>query len=292
MLDEADGFQDGNPEEEAEYWKNVLQTLSSVSNDPLTSQQKEALTILFRLVRQGSTLTLTQNFRWVQAPCWLDKFVTFIKLFPSNGGISGFRKLFKILVQLLPLIDASQPSKVTSDVAVIIQVLRTITEMFKKPALTPLFADFTELLLMKVMRLFEGAHKENKEVSDNSVRLIGNVRLTGRVIHRLIDWFQVVRHAETCCSAMATVLPVDTTLKMLNAFAHTKEHPVNMYAVKTITKVVQHRNKELIQPHLKQTMTALIEVSRTYLGVSGSLLGLWLIIGGLHFRRTTASIRP
>ncbi|KAK6619988.1 hypothetical protein RUM44_006388 [Polyplax serrata] len=204
MLDEADGFQDGNPEEEAEYWKNVLQTLSSVSNDPLTSQQKEALTILFRLVRQGSTLTLTQNFR----------------------------KLFKILVQLLPLIDASQPSKVTSDVAVIIQVLRTITEMFKKPALTPLFADFTELLLMKVMRLFEGAHKENKEV---------------------------VRHAETCCSAMATVLPVDTTLKMLNAFAHTKEHPVNMYAVKTITKVVQHRNKELIQPHLKQTMTALIE---------------------------------
>ena len=117
---------------------------------------------------------------------------------------------------------------------VITQVLRTITEMFKKPALTHLFADFTELLLMKVMRLFEGTHKDNKEV---------------------------VRHAETCCSAMATVLPVDTTLKMLNAFAHTKEHPANMYAVKTITKVVQHRNKELILPHLKQTMTALIEVN-------------------------------
>lgn len=74
------------------------------------------------------------------------------------------RKLFKILVQLLPIIDSSQPNKVISDVTVITQVLLTITEMFKKPALTPLFADFTELLLMKVMRIFEGAHKDNKEV--------------------------------------------------------------------------------------------------------------------------------
>lgn len=203
-LDEPDAYQEGNPEEEAEAWKTVLQTLTSTENDSLTSQQKEALTMLYRLVRQGSTLTLTQNFR----------------------------KLFKILVQLLPFIDSNQTNKVISDVAVIIQVLRIVTEMFKKPALTPLFADFTELLLMKVMRLFEGAHKENKEV---------------------------VKHAEICCSAMATVLPVDTTLKMLNAFAHTKDHPVNMYAVKTITKVVQHRNKELVLPHLKTTMTALIE---------------------------------
>lgn len=62
-LDEQDGYQEGNPEEEAEAWKSVLQTLSSVGNEPLTGQQKEALTLLFRLVRQGSTFTLTQNFR-------------------------------------------------------------------------------------------------------------------------------------------------------------------------------------------------------------------------------------
>lgn len=151
--------------------------------------------------------------------------------------------------------------------AVITQVLRTITEMFKKPALTHLFADFTELLLMKVMRLFEGTHKDNKEV---------------------------VRHAETCCSAMATVLPVDTTLKMLNAFAHTKEHPANMYAVKTITKVVQHRNKELILPHLKQTMTALIEVNNKsihrsiYRTIKSQFFFLVLVLE----RLTTASTRP
>lgn len=129
--------------------------------------------------------------------------------------------------------------------------------MFKKPALTPLFADFTELLLMKVMRLFEGTHKDNKEViisKSQTERIISKVELTRSVP-------QVVRYAEMCCSAMASVLPVDTTLKMLNAFAHTKEHPANMYAIKTITKVVQHRNKEMIYPHLKPTMTALIEVS-------------------------------
>lgn len=62
-LDEPDAYQEGNPEEEAEDWKNVLQTLSSTENESLTSQQKEALTMLYRLVRQGSTLTLTQNFR-------------------------------------------------------------------------------------------------------------------------------------------------------------------------------------------------------------------------------------
>lgn len=67
-LDDADGFQEGNPEEEAEAWKNVLQTLGSVNSDPLTSQQKEALVLLFRLVRQGSTLTLTQNFRYREKP--------------------------------------------------------------------------------------------------------------------------------------------------------------------------------------------------------------------------------
>lgn len=64
-LDDGDGYQEGNLEEEAECWKNVLQTLSAVNSDSLTSQQKEALTLLFRLVRQGSTLTLTQNFRYL-----------------------------------------------------------------------------------------------------------------------------------------------------------------------------------------------------------------------------------
>lgn len=62
-LDEQDGYQEGNLEEEAESWRNVLQTLSKVECDSLTSEQKEALGLLFLLVRQGSTLTLTQNFR-------------------------------------------------------------------------------------------------------------------------------------------------------------------------------------------------------------------------------------
>lgn len=59
---------------------------------------------------------------------------------------------------------------------------------------------------------------------------------------------------------MGTVLPPDVVIRVLNPLITTGEYPVNQGAIKMLTKLVEQKSKEVIEPHLAEIMPGLIKV--------------------------------
>jgi hypothetical protein len=60
---------------------------------------------------------------------------------------------------------------------------------------------------------------------------------------------------------MGTVLPPDIVIRVLNPLITTGEFPVNQGAIKMLTKLVEQKSKEVLEPHLADVMPGLIKVS-------------------------------
>jgi hypothetical protein len=60
---------------------------------------------------------------------------------------------------------------------------------------------------------------------------------------------------------MGTVLPPDVVIRVLNPLITTGEYPVNQGAIKMLTKLVEQKSKEVMEPHLGDVMPGLIKVS-------------------------------
>jgi hypothetical protein len=60
---------------------------------------------------------------------------------------------------------------------------------------------------------------------------------------------------------MATVLPPSVVIRVLNPLITTGEYPVNQGAIKMLTKLVEQKSKEAVEPHLAEVMPGLIKVS-------------------------------
>ena len=92
---------------------------------------------------------------------------------------------------------------------------------------------------------------------------------TNPVIHEKVmkfcEFLQVERAAESCATAMASVLPTDIVTRVLNPIVKTGDFPVNQAAVKMMTKVADHAavrddNREFILANLHDIMPGLIKV--------------------------------
>jgi len=59
---------------------------------------------------------------------------------------------------------------------------------------------------------------------------------------------------------MGTVLPPDVVIRVLNPLITTGEYPVNQGAIKMLTKLVEQKSKEVVEPHLAEIMPGLIKV--------------------------------
>jgi len=59
---------------------------------------------------------------------------------------------------------------------------------------------------------------------------------------------------------MGTVLPPDVVIRVLNPLITTGEYPVNQGAIKMLTKLVEQKSKEVIEPYLADIMPGLIKV--------------------------------
>lgn len=70
---------------------------------------------------------------------------------------------------------------------------------------------------------------------------------------------QVVRCAEQCAAAMA-VCPFEVVVGVLNPLITTAEYPMNLAAIKMMTKLVEHHGTEICDEHLKDVMPRLIQV--------------------------------
>jgi hypothetical protein len=59
---------------------------------------------------------------------------------------------------------------------------------------------------------------------------------------------------------MGMVLPPDVVIRVLNPLITTGEYPVNQGAIKMLTKLVEQKSKEVVEPHLAEIMPGLIKV--------------------------------
>ncbi|XP_067003312.1 CLIP-associating protein 1-B [Anabrus simplex] len=140
-----------------------------------------------------------------------------------EGSLTAIMEHFKLLLRIL-LEHLSRP-----DAPVQVQVLAILTEMLKRRALASCFQDYVELLVLKVLQSYKDASKE------------------------------VVRAAETCAATMGTVLPPDVVVRVLNPLIMTGEYPVNLAAIKMLTKLVENKSREVVEPFLADVMPALIK---------------------------------
>jgi len=108
-------------------------------------------------------------------------------------------------------------------------VLSVLAEMFRKPSMGACFHNYVELLILKVLE----CHKDNSK--------------------------EVLRSAEACAATMGMVLPPDVVIRVLNPLITTGEYPVNQGAIKMLTKLVEQKSKEVVEPHLAEIMPGLIK---------------------------------
>ncbi|XP_037076913.1 CLIP-associating protein 1-A-like [Pollicipes pollicipes] len=116
-------------------------------------------------------------------------------------------------------------------------VLSAFTEMLRRDCVAPLFHPYIELVFVRVL----DAHCEPSERD-------------------------VVRAAEQCAAAMAGRLPPDSVVRVLNGLVQTGRYPVNQAAIKTLTRLVEQHNRELVLGFLPEIMPSLLKVTRVGVG--------------------------
>ncbi|KDR12058.1 CLIP-associating protein 1 [Zootermopsis nevadensis] len=162
---------------------------------------------------------------------------------PGCEGTEAERKA--VLMQLIRLIRECSTLVVMENFKTLLRVLldqltkpegsvralalTVLAEMLKKPSIGACFHNYTELLLLKVLQ----SHKDSSK--------------------------EVLRSAEACAATMGTVLPPDVVIRVLNPLITTGEYPVNQGAIKMLTKLVEQKSKEVMEPHLADIMPGLIK---------------------------------
>lgn len=130
-----------------------------------------------------------------------------------------FKRLLRILLMELGSGDSETKAL----------VLSALTEMMKKRSLSHQFESYTELLVLRVVGACSDVNKE------------------------------VARHAEMCVSAIANILQSDLVIKVLSPLIRTGGFPMNLAAIKTLTKVIEAKPQEDIITFLPSIMPGLLE---------------------------------
>lgn len=75
------------------------------------------------------------------------------------------------------------------------------------------------------------------------------------------DMFQVVRTAEACANTIATTLAPSMVIRVLAPLIQTGEYPLNLAAVKMLTRLVETCGRDPVYDFLPDLMPGLIQVS-------------------------------
>lgn len=108
-------------------------------------------------------------------------------------------------------------------------VLASLTEMMKKESLASSFNNYVELLVLKVLQASKDITKD------------------------------VQRTAEVCATTIATLLDPSLVIRVLVPLITTGDYPVNLAAVKALTKLVETHGKDPVQSYLNDLMPGLIQ---------------------------------
>ncbi|XP_039287567.1 CLIP-associating protein 2 isoform X3 [Nilaparvata lugens] len=108
-------------------------------------------------------------------------------------------------------------------------VLASLTEMMKKESLASSFNNYVELLVLKVLQASKDITKD------------------------------VQRTAEVCATTIATLLDPGLVIRVLVPLITTGDYPVNLAAVKALTKLVETHGKDPVHSYLNDLMPGLIQ---------------------------------
>lgn len=177
------------------------------------------------------------------------KVIDALRVSDQNGGSPGYESTEAerkaALMQLIRLVRETSALAVMDNFKLLLRVLlhqltrpegsvralvlSVLAEMFRKPSMGACFQNYIELLILKVLE----CHKDNSK--------------------------EVLRCAESCAATMGMVLPPDVVIRVLNPLITTGEYPVNQGAIKMLTKLVEQKSKEAVEPHLAEIMPGLIK---------------------------------
>ncbi|XP_075218993.1 CLIP-associating protein isoform X2 [Lycorma delicatula] len=145
-----------------------------------------------------------------------------IRLIRESSCVAILDNFKSILRVLLTQLGSNEP-------AVRSLVLASLTEMMKKRALADSFNNYVELLVLKVLQAFKDGTKE------------------------------VQRSAEICAATIASLLAPELVIRVLVPLITTGDYPVNLGAIKTLTKLVETRGRDPVQNYLPDLMPGLIQ---------------------------------
>uniref|UniRef100_A0A1B6GM36 TOG domain-containing protein n=1 Tax=Cuerna arida TaxID=1464854 RepID=A0A1B6GM36_9HEMI len=144
-----------------------------------------------------------------------------------DGSVTTLQENFKALLRILLgnlALDAN-----TRDVMSRILVLTALTELIKKRAIIDCFNNYVELLILKVLNSYKDTSKE------------------------------VVRNAESCANTIATTLAPEMVIRVLAPLIQTGEFPLNLAALKMLTRLVEYHGRDPVYSYLPDLMPGLIQ---------------------------------
>lgn len=127
-----------------------------------------------------------------------------------------------LLYQLISLSDDEEPTIREYSVTI-------LNAMVKKPSIVHYFTQYIELVVLKVVNLSKDANKE------------------------------VYKACENCALSFAIHLPSENVTRILFPLIVAEEYPINLIAIKMLTKLIEHYGKEPVESYMPNIMPALLQ---------------------------------
>lgn len=138
---------------------------------------------------------------------------------PSEVLIKNFKKIIKVVLKLL----------MDSEPIIREQAIILITCLVQKPEMVTCFYNFTELIILKILNMCCDPCKP------------------------------VVKVAEECSFALSVSLQPETVVRVITPLISAKEFPVNLMAIKMMTKLVDMNGSPPVAAHMKEIMPGLLQ---------------------------------
>ncbi|KAF2350464.1 Armadillo-type fold [Trinorchestia longiramus] len=193
--DEVDHLVMGEGESDSSAMAQVIQVLraggATSPTENRADERKAALSTLVRLARTGSTIVWNDNFRSV------------LRLLVENleSAIGGERTL----------------------------VLTVLTEMMRRCPLVNLFLNYSELIILRVLK----AHADKEK--------------------------EVIRAAQVCAGTVAEILPPEVVIRVLKPLIQMGDYPVNQSAIKMLNKLIEAHPPAIVAQALPDIMPGLVK---------------------------------
>jgi CLIP-associating protein 1/2 len=138
---------------------------------------------------------------------------------PVDVLVKNFKKIIKVVLKLL----------MDSEPIIREQAITLITNLVQKPEMVTCFHNFTELIILKVLNMCCDPCKP------------------------------VVKVAEECSFALSVSLQPETVVRVITPLISAKEFPVNLMAIKMMTKLVDMYGSPPVASQMKEIMPGLLQ---------------------------------